>query len=109
MFTVFEAKVGKSSELQNELSRPPTTHSDDLHKELNWTTLEAGRNMNRLCLVYKCVRSQVPTTLSSKFEANKGRTKGSYASLPEKSKYKFLQKFIHIQDWNNLTIKRNAG
>ena len=94
---MFEADVGKSSELQNELSRPSTTDSDDLRKELNWTTLEARRNMNRLCLVYKCVRSQVPTTLSSRFEANKGRAKGSYASLPEKSKYKFLQKLIHIQ------------
>ena len=75
MFTVFEAEVGNSSELWNELSRPPTTHSDDLRKELNWTTLEARRNMNRSCLVYKCVRSQVP--LSSRFDANKERAKWS--------------------------------
>ena len=34
MFTVFGAEVGKSSELQNELSRPLTTHSDDLRKDL---------------------------------------------------------------------------
>ena len=59
------------------LSRPPRTHSDDLRKELNWTTLEARRNMNRLCLGYRCVWSQVPATLSSRFEASKGRTKGS--------------------------------
>ena len=75
MFTVFEAEVGKSSELQNEnyIVRPLRTHSDVLCKELNWTTLEA----RRLCLVYKYARSQVPATLSSRFEANKGRTKGS--------------------------------
>ena len=50
------------------LSRPPRIHCDDLHKELNWTTLEARRNMNRLCLVYKCVRSHVPAILSSNRE-----------------------------------------
>ena len=65
---VFEAEV-KEFRMRIILSRPPRIHSDDLRKELNWTTLAARRNMNRLCLVYKCVRSQVPTTLSSKFEA----------------------------------------
>ena len=75
------------------LSRSPRTHSDDLHKELNWTTLEARRNMNRLCLVYKYVCSQVPATLSSRFEANKGRTKGSMHLYKRGAN----TNFIHIQ------------
>ena len=74
------------------LSRPPRTHSDDLRKELNWTTLEARRNMNRLCLVYKCVRSQVPTTLSLRFEANKGRTKGAMRHYQRGANTNFFKK-----------------
>ena len=88
------------------LSRPPRTHSDDLRKELNWTTLEARRNMNRLCLVYKCVRSQVPTTSSSRFEANKGRTNGSMHLYQRGANTNFFKNsftFKGTQDWNNLT------
>jgi len=88
------------------LSRPPRTHSDDLRKELNWTTLEARRKMNRLCLVYKCVRSQVPATLSSRFEANKGRTKGSMHLCQREANTNFFKNsftFKGTQDWNNLT------
>ena len=106
LFTAFGAEVRKSSELRNELSRPPTTHSNDLRKELNWTTLEARRNMNRSCLVYKCVRSQVPATLSSRFEANKGRAKWSMRLYQRGANTNFFKNsftFKGTQDWNNLT------
>ena len=88
------------------LSRPPRTPSGDLCEELNWTTLEARRNMNRLCLVYKCVWSQVPATLSSRFEANKGRTKGSMRLYQRGANTNFFKNsftFKGTQDWNNLT------
>ena len=85
------------------LSRPLRTHSEDLHKQLNWTTLEARRNMNRSYLVYKCIRSQAPATLSSRFEANKGRTKESMHLCQRGANTNFFKKLIHIQDWNNLT------
>ena len=77
-----------------------------IRKELNWTTLEARENMNRSCLVYKCVRSQVPATLSSRFEANKGRAKRSMRLYQRGANTNFFKNsftFKRTQDWNNLT------
>ena len=62
--------------------------------------------MNRLCLVYKCVWSQVPATLSSRLEANKGRTKGSMRLYQRGANTNFFKNsftFKGTQDWNNLT------
>ena len=93
------------------LSKPPTTNSEEMRRDLKWRTLESRRNMRRLGLMYRCVHRQTTRLLSSRFEEKKGTcTRGALRLFLRRANTEFYRRSFSFRGgedtiftWNHLS------